>query len=319
MDLTVVSPLYNEEESLPELTRWIRNVCLKHGYAYEIIFVDDGSSDGSWQVIEELAGKFSEVKGIRFKRNYGKSAAIHTGFQAASGEVVITMDADLQDNPDEIPGLVDMIRQEGYDMVSGWKKKRYDPLSKRLPSKFFNLTARIVTGIKLHDFNCGLKAYRKDVVKSVEVYGEMHRYIPVLAKQAGFKKIGEKVVKHQKRKYGVTKFGFSRFIKGYLDLMSVTFITRFAKRPMHLFGSLGTLMFFIGFLAALWLGVRKLYFLHHHVAAPLVTASPYFYLALTAMILGTQLFMAGFVGELVSRSSTDRNTYLIDEELNFNE
>ncbi len=319
LDLTVISPLYNEHESLPELTEWISRVCDQEGYAYEIIYVDDGSDDGSWKVIEELSKKYPEVKGIRFQRNYGKSAALHTGFQAASGEVVITMDADLQDSPDEIPGLVKMIREEGYDMVSGWKKKRYDPISKTIPSKFFNLTARIVTGIKLHDFNCGLKAYRHEVVKSVEVYGEMHRYIPVLAKQAGFRKIGEKVVQHRKRKYGVTKFGLSRFIKGYLDLISVTFITKFGKRPMHLFGSLGSLMFLVGFLAALGLGVRKLWFLHHHIAAPLVTTSPYFYLSLTAMIIGTQLFMAGFLGELVSRSSADRNTYLVEKRLNLPE
>ena len=318
-DLSVVSPLYNEHESLPELTEWIRRVCEKEGYAYEIIYVDDGSDDGSWAVIEELAAKYPEVKGIRFQRNYGKSAALHVGFQAASGEVVITMDADLQDNPDEIPGLVKMIREEGYDMVSGWKKKRYDPISKTVPSKFFNLTARIVTGIKLHDFNCGLKAYRHEVVKSIEVYGEMHRYIPVLAKQAGFRRIGEKVVQHRKRKYGVTKFGLSRFIKGYLDLISVTFITKFGKRPMHLFGSLGSLMFLVGFLAALWLGVRKLWFLHHQIPAPLVTTSPYFYLSLTAMIIGTQLFLAGFLGELVSRSSADRNTYLVEKRLNLPE
>ncbi len=319
MDLSVVSPLYNEEESLPELTVWIREVCEKHGFSFEIIYVDDGSTDNSWQVIEELAGKYHEVKGIRFKRNYGKSAALHTGFQAASGEVVITMDADLQDSPEEIPELVRMIREDGYDMVSGWKKKRHDPVSKKWPSKFFNLTARIVTGIKLHDFNCGLKAYRKEVVKSIEVYGEMHRYIPVLASKAGFRKIGEKVVQHQKRKYGVSKFGLSRFIKGYLDLMSVSFITKFGKRPMHLFGALGTLMFVIGLLAAVWLGVRKLWFLHHHIAAPLITTSPYFYLSLTAMILGTQLFLAGFLGELVSRSSADRNTYLVAGRINLEE
>ena len=319
LDLSVVSPLYNEHESLPELTEWIVRVCEEEGFTYEIIYVDDGSDDGSWQVIEDLAGKYPSVRGIRFQRNYGKSAALHVGFQSASGEVVITMDADLQDNPDEIPGLVKMIREEGYDMVSGWKKKRYDPISKTVPSKFFNLTARIVTGIKLHDFNCGLKAYRREVVKSIEVYGEMHRYIPVLAKQAGFRRIGEKVVQHRKRKYGVTKFGLSRFIKGYLDLISVTFITKFGKRPMHLFGSLGSLMFLIGFLAALWLGVRKLWFLHHHISAPLVTTSPYFYLSLTAMIIGTQLFLAGFLGELVSRSSADRNTYLVEKRLNLPE
>jgi len=317
MDVSIISPLYNERESLPELTEWIMRVCEKEGYSYEIILVDDGSSDGSWQIVEELGAKYTQVKGIRFKRNYGKSAALYTGFQAAAGEVVITMDADLQDDPDEIPELVRMIREEEYDMVSGWKKKRHDPISKTIPSKFFNMTARLVTGIKLHDFNCGLKVYRNDVVKTIEVYGEMHRYIPVLVSQAGFRKIGEKIVRHQKRKYGITKFGFDRFVKGYLDLISVTFITRFGKRPMHLFGSLGTLMFIIGLVATLWLGIRKLHFIHHHVAAPLVTTSPYFYLALTAMILGTQLFLAGFLGELVSRSSVDRNRYLVDERLNF--
>lgn len=316
MDLSVVVPLYNEEESLPELVAWIERVCTAQGYNYEVILVDDGSKDRSWSVITQLAKEKPFVKGIRFRRNYGKSAALYNGFQAARGEVVITMDADLQDNPDEIPGLVSMIREEGYDLVSGWKKKRYDPVSKTIPSKFFNLTARVVTGIKLHDFNCGLKAYKRDVVKSIEVYGEMHRYIPVLAKQAGFTKIGEKTVKHQKRKYGITKFGLERFINGYLDLISVTFITRFGKRPMHLFGTFGTLMFLIGFAAALWLGIKKLWYLHHHIPAPLVTSSPYFYLALTAMILGTQLFLAGFLGELVSRSSSDRNVYLVDQTLN---
>lgn len=315
-DLSVIIPLYNEEESLPELVDWIVRVCTAQQYTYEIILVDDGSNDGSWEVIHNLAEKNGHIKGIRFRRNYGKSAALYSGFQAAAGEVVITMDADLQDSPDEIPGLVAMVRDEGYDLVSGWKKKRYDPISKTIPSKFFNFTARIVTGIKLHDFNCGLKAYRRDVVKSIEVYGEMHRYIPVLAKQAGFKKIGEKVVQHRKRKYGVTKFGLERFINGYLDLISVTFITRFGKRPMHLFGTMGTLMFLAGFGAAIWLGIKKLWFLKHHIPAPLVTSSPYFYLSLVAMILGTQLFLAGFIGELVTRSSSDRNIYLVDQTLN---
>jgi len=316
VDLSVVVPLFNEEESLPELVAWIEKVCTGQGYNFEIILVDDGSSDGSWKIVRELAASKPFVKGIHFRRNYGKSAALHNGFQTAKGDVVITMDADLQDNPDEIPDLVRMIREEDYDMVSGWKKKRHDPVTKTIPSKLFNFTARMVTGIRLHDFNCGLKAYRNDVAKSIEVYGEMHRYIPVLVQQTGFSKIGEKVVKHQKRKYGVTKFGLERFINGYLDLISITFITRFGKRPMHLFGSLGTLMFFVGFVAALWLGIKKMYFLHNHIAAPLVTRSPYFYLALTAMILGTQLFLAGFLGELVSRSSSDRNIYLVDQTVN---
>lgn len=316
MDISVVVPLYNEEESLGELTHWIRQVMKDNNLSYEIIFVDDGSDDDSWEVIKDLNGDDPNIKAIRFRKNYGKSAALHLGFKKVKGNVVITMDADLQDNPDEIPLLYKMIREEGYDFVSGWKKKRYDPLSKTLPSKFFNKTARIVTGIKLHDFNCGLKAYHSNVVNSIEVYGEMHRYIPILVKKAGFNRIGEKVVKHQKRKYGKTKFGLDRFVKGFLDLMSITFITKFGKRPMHLFGTLGTIIFILGFLAALWLGGSKLYYLHHNIPARLVTESPYFYIALTCMIIGTQLFVAGFLGELVSRSSESRNHYHVRESLN---
>lgn len=316
MDISVVVPLYNEAESLGELTRWIGRVMEEHEFTYEIIYVDDGSDDGSWEVIKNLQQEDAAVKAIRFRKNYGKSAALHLGFKEVAGDVVVTMDADLQDSPEEIPGLYRMIHDEGYDFVSGWKKKRYDPLSKTLPSKFFNKTARIVTGIKLHDFNCGLKAYENNVVKSIEVYGEMHRYIPVLVKRAGFNRIGEKVVRHQKRKYGRTKFGLDRFIKGFLDLMSITFITKFGKRPMHLFGTLGTLIFVLGFLAAVWLGGQKLYYLHHHIPARLVTESPYFYIALACMIIGTQLFVAGFLGELISRSSESRNHYHIREKLN---
>jgi glycosyltransferase involved in cell wall biosynthesis len=278
--------------------------------------VDDGSKDNSWHVIQELSEIHPEVKGIKFRKNYGKSAALHTGFGAAKGDVVITMDADLQDNPDEIPDLFRMIKEENYDMVSGWKKKRYDPISKTIPSKLYNRTARILTGIKLHDFNCGLKAYKNEVVKNIEVYGEMHRYIPVIAKKAGFTNIGEKIVKHQARKYGVTKFGLDRFIKGYLDLLSITFISKFSQRPMHLFGTLGTLMFFAGFLAAAWLGGQKLYFLWNNIKAPLVSDSPIFYIALTSMIMGTQLFLAGFLGELISRNSSDRNNYQIEQKIN---
>jgi glycosyltransferase involved in cell wall biosynthesis len=313
MDISVVIPLYNEVESLPELNAWIDRVMKVAGFTYEIWFIDDGGNDGSWQWIEEQSKISTTVKGIRFRRNYGKSAALHTGFKEATGDVVITMDADLQDSPDEIPELYRMISEEGYDLVSGWKKKRFDPISKRLPSKLYNATASKVTGIKLHDFNCGLKAYRSEVVKSIEVYGEMHRYIPYMAKQAGFSNIGEMVVKHQARKYGTTKFGLSRFIFGYLDLMSISFISRFGKRPMHLFGTLGSFMFLLGFLAVAGLGGYKIYVQLHGILMERVTQSPYFYLALTSMILGTQLFLAGFLGELVSRSSTERNHYLIDK------
>ena len=314
MDISIVIPLFNEEESLPELEAWIRRVMEKEGFSYEIIMVDDGSKDGSWRVIEQLAGGNSRVRGIKFQRNYGKSAALNTGFLAAQGRVVATLDADLQDSPEELPGLYRMIVEEGYDMVSGWKKKRKDPLfSKNIPSKFYNWTARRMTGIKLHDFNCGLKAYKRDVVKSIEVYGEMHRYIPVLAKWAGFSKIGEMVVAHQERKYGATKFGIERFIRGPLDLMSVIFISRFSKRPMHFFGALGSLIFTLGFFAAGYIGVNKLYRLHQKLPTILVADNPYFYISLTCMIIGTLLFVTGFLAELVSRNAPDRNHYLIDK------
>jgi glycosyltransferase involved in cell wall biosynthesis len=316
MDLSVVIPVYNEEESIPELSDWIERVCTGAGLLFEIIFIDDGSSDSSWQRITELSSGKGFVKGIRFRRNYGKAAALHTGFSESSGDVVITMDSDLQDSPDEIPELVRMIREDGYDLVSGWKKKRYDPFIKKSTSRFYNMTARLSSGIKLHDFNCGLKAYRNEVAKGIEVYGEMHRYIPLLAREAGFRKIGEKVVKHQARKYGVTKYGPGRFMKGYLDMLTIGFITRFGKNPMHLFGSLGSLMFFIGVLMALYLGIRKLVFVHNHMRAPLVTDSPYFYIALAVMVIGTLLFLTGFLGELINRNSPERNNYLIKDKVN---
>ncbi len=316
MDLSVIVPVYNEEESIPELAEWIERVCTKDKLSYEIIFVDDGSSDSSWSKIMSIAIMKPSVKGFRFRRNYGKAAALHTGFQEASGDVVITMDSDLQDSPEEIPELVRMIKDEGYDLVSGWKKKRYDPFVKRVTSRFYNGTARWSSGIRLHDFNCGLKAYRQEVVKSIEVFGEMHRYIPMLAKEAGFKKIGEKVVEHQSRKYGVTKYGLDRFVKGYLDLLTISFITRFGKSPMHLFGSLGTIMFMIGFLMAGYLGVKKLVFISNHLRAPLVTTSAYFFIALTVMIIGSFLFLTGFLGELVNRNSSERNSYLIRDKVN---
>ncbi len=314
MNISIVIPLLNEEESLPELINWINKVMKENNFSFETILIDDGSSDNSWNVIESLAKKHSFIRGIKFSRNYGKSAALFCGFDAAQGDVVITMDADLQDSPDEIPGLYKMIKEQGFDLVSGWKKKRYDPFMKTFPSKFFNWTARRVSKIKLHDFNCGLKAYNKKVVKSIEVYGEMHRYIPILAKEAGFTKIGEKVVMHQKRKYGKTKFGLERFINGFLDLMTISFMSKFGKRPMHFFGTFGTLMFVLGFLAAAWLGGRKLYFVAKGIKADLVVNSPYFYIALTLMILGTFLFVSGFVGELISRNSSTRNQYHIDEK-----
>ena len=314
-NITVVVPLYNEAESLPELLKWIRQIMEENKFTYEVILVDDGSNDGSWQVIEEIASQNSSVKGIKFRRNYGKSAALHCAFQSAQGDVVITMDADLQDSPDEIPGLYFMIR-EGYDLVSGWKKKRYDnTLTKNLPSRLYNWTARRFSGINIHDFNCGLKAYRRDVVKSIEVYGEMHRYIPFIAKKAGFKAIGEKVVQHRKRQYGVTKFGLERFINGYLDLLTISFISRFGRRPMHFFGTMGTIMFLLGFGMAAYLGIEKLIAVAGHIRAKLVTQSPYFFIGLTAMIIGTLLFMAGFLGELISRSSADRNVYHIEKEI----
>ena len=314
MDISIVVPVFNEEESLPELSEWIGRVCHSANLTYELLFIDDGSSDSSWKVIVDLTGSDKHIKGLRFRRNYGKAAALHTGFSEAAGDVVITMDSDLQDSPEEIPGLVRMIREEGYDLVSGWKKKRYDPFVKRTTSKFYNTTARWASGIKLHDFNCGLKAYRNEVIKSIEVFGEMHRYIPMLAKEAGFKKIGEKVVVHQARKYGVTKYGLDRFMKGYLDLLTIGFITRFGKSPMHLFGALGTLMFIIGFATAGFLGGRKLWYVYHNLRAPLVTDSPWFFIALTVMVLGTLLFLTGFLGELINRNSSERNNYLIREK-----
>lgn len=316
MDISIVIPLYNEDESLPELIAWIERVVNSHNFSYEIVLVDDGSKDRSWELIETNTKRNEHIHGIKFRRNYGKSAALHCGFQAAKGDVVITMDADMQDSPDEIPALYDMIMKEDYDMVSGWKKKRYDPLSKTLPTKLFNATARKFSGIKLHDFNCGLKAYKNKVVKNIEVYGEMHRYIPIIAKQAGFTRIGEKVVQHRARQYGVTKFGgLNRFINGMLDLLSITFITRFSKKPMHLFGAIGTLLFIVGFFSAAWIGIDKLICLSQGIQARLVTDNPYFYISLVCMLLGTQLFLAGFVAELISRSSSERNVYLIEKEL----
>jgi glycosyltransferase involved in cell wall biosynthesis len=316
MDLSVVVPVYNEEESVQELSEWIERVCISNNFSFEIIFIDDGSQDSSWKEISGLAKKNNTIKGIRFRRNYGKAAAIHTGFGSSSGDVVITMDSDLQDNPDEIPELVRMINEDGYDLVSGWKKKRYDPFFKRFTSRFYNFTARLSSGIKLHDFNCGLKAYSNEVVKSIEVFGEMHRYIPMLAKEAGFNNIGEKIVEHRARKYGVTKYGLDRFLKGYLDLLTIGFITRFGKKPMHLFGSLGTFMFLIGFLMAGYMGIRKLIFVHRHLRAPLVTESPFFYIALTVMVIGSFLFLTGFLGELINRTSSERNSYLIKDKVN---
>ncbi|WP_346863262.1 glycosyltransferase family 2 protein [uncultured Draconibacterium sp.] len=313
MDISVVVPLFNEEESIPELTAWIKKVMEKNNFSYEIMMIDDGSRDSSWEIIEKLQNDNPLIKGIKFRRNYGKSAALFCGFEAAKGDVVITMDADLQDSPDEIPELYRMIKEDGFDLVSGWKKKRFDPVfTKNIPSKLYNWTVRRMTGIKLHDMNCGLKAYRKNVIKSIEVYGEMHRYIPVLAKWAGYKNIGEKVVVHAERKYGVTKFGLERFVRGPLDLMSVTFISRFVKRPMHFFGILGALIFFVGLLAAAYLGVQKIIQLNHGITGHLITDSPYFYIALTSMIIGAQFFMGGFLGELVSRSSSERNKYQIE-------
>lgn len=317
-DISVVVPLYNEDESLPELYQWITRVMAANKFSYEVIFVNDGSTDNSWDVIERLSANDPEhVRGIKFRRNYGKSPALFCGFEMAKGDVVITMDADLQDSPDEIPELYRMIKEDGYDLVSGYKQKRYDPLSKTIPTKLFNATARKVSGIKnLHDFNCGLKAYRKDVIKNIEVYGEMHRYIPYLAKNAGFDKIGEKVVLHQARKFGSTKFGgLNRFVNGYLDLLSLYFLNSFGLKPMHVFGFIGTLMFFFGFLACIIVGGSKIIALCNNTPAPLVTDSPYFYIALTMMILGTQLFLAGFLGELISRNAMSRNNYQIEKTL----
>lgn len=317
MDLSVVIPLLNEHESLPELHSWISRVMADNGFTYEILFVDDGSTDGSWEIIEKLSLAHPQVKGIRFLTNFGKSQALHAGFAAARGEVVITMDADLQDSPDEIPELYRMITSDGYDLVSGWKKKRYDSVvSKNLPSKLFNWAARRTSGVKLHDFNCGLKAYRKVVVKNVEVSGEMHRYIPVLAKNAGFSKITEKAVTHQARKYGSTKFGMSRFVNGFLDLITIWFLSRFGKRPMHLFGALGSLMFVIGFVAAGFIGVNKLIRLYNHKPTILVTDNPWFFISLATMVIGTQLFLAGFLGEIILRNKPNDNNYKIAQKIN---
>ena len=317
LDLSIIVPLYNEEASLPELTAWVERVMNENGYSFELLFVDDGSRDNSWTVIQQLAAAKPFVRAIRFRRNYGKSAALFCGFEAAKGEVVITMDADLQDSPDEIPALYKMISEEGYDLVSGWKKKRYDAaLTKNIPSKLYNWTARRMSGIKLHDFNCGLKAYRRKVVKSIEVYGDMHRYIPILAKQAGFTKIGEKVVQHQARKYGLSKFGISRFVHGYLDLLTVMFVGKFGKKPMHIFGLMGSIMFLAGFVITVWIIVEKLYAQSHGFDYRPVTDQPLFYLALVTLIVGVQLFLAGFLSELISRSSSERNKYLVDERIN---
>lgn len=315
MDISVVIPLYNEEESLPELYAWIERVMGENKFTYEVIFINDGSTDGSWQEIKSLSEKHKSVKGIKFRRNYGKSPALYCGFKEAQGDVVITMDADLQDSPDEIPALYKMIKTDGYDLVSGYKQKRYDPLSKTIPTKLFNATARKISGIKnLHDFNCGLKAYRRDVVKNIEVYGEMHRYIPYLAKNAGFCKIGEKVVHHQARKYGSSKFGLNRFFNGYLDLITLWFLSSFGRKPMHVFGFLGTIMFIIGFIAAAIIGIDKLVAVANGVQQRLVTDSPYFFISLTMMMIGTQLFLAGFLGDLISRNSSGRNDYQIEEK-----
>ena len=313
LNVSLVIPLFNEAESLPELHAWIVRVCKQENLTYEILLLDDGSNDGSWDIIKNLKNQDANVRGFRFRTNYGKSAALNVGFAEANGEVVITMDADLQDSPDEIPGLIEMIKTEGYDVVSGWKKKRYDPLSKTIPTKLFNWATRKISDLELHDFNCGLKAYRNEVVKNIEVYGEMHRYIPVIAKWAGFPKVGEKVVVHQARKYGSTKFGMNRFVNGFLDLMSLFFMSKFGKKPMHFFGLLGVLNFLVGLSMACWIIVEKLIYIIQDKRAPLVTDSPIFYIGLVAMIIGTQLFLAGFIGELVSRSNPERNSYNIKE------
>jgi len=315
MDISVVVPLFNEEESLSELYAWIEKVMRENKFSYEVIFVDDGSTDHSWETIVSLKEKSDHIRAIRFRRNYGKSPALHCAFMKAQGDVVITMDADLQDSPDEIPELYRMIKEDKYDMVSGWKKKRYDPLSKTIPTKLFNATARVISGIKLHDFNSGLKAYRNIVVKNLEIYNDMHRHIPYMVKNAGFSKIGEKVIQHRPRKYGKSKFGISRFFNGYLDLLTLWFLSRFGKKPMHFFGLLGSLMFFVGLIAVIYVGASKMYAMTHGLPFRLVTDSPYFYISLTSMVLGTQLFLAGFIGELISRNSSERNNYKIDEEI----
>jgi len=315
MDISVVVPLFNEDESLPELTAWIDKVMIENNFSYEIVLVDDGSTDKSWEVIEDLRQQNPAVKGIKFRRNYGKSAALNVGFEATQGDVVITMDADLQDSPDEIPELYRRIKEEKLDLISGWKKKRYDPITKTIPTKLFNAATRKMSGIELNDFNCGLKAYRKDVIKTIEVYGEMHRYIPVIAKWAGFNKISEQVVEHRARKYGTTKFGFSRFINGFLDLLSIFFVGKFGKRPMHFFGSLGVLSFFIGIIMALYILFEKKYLIWQGLAYRDVTDQPLFYLSLVAIVVGSQMFLAGFIAELLSRNAPERNQYLIEKEL----
>jgi glycosyltransferase involved in cell wall biosynthesis len=317
MDISIVVPAYNEAESIPELTAWIDRILREAGLSFEVLIIDDGSNDGTWEAICEAGKQIPSVKGIRFMRNYGKSAALEVGFEAAIGDVVITMDADLQDSPEEIPALRAMIMEEGFDLVSGWKRKRYDPITKTIPTKLFNWATRSMSGIRLHDFNCGLKAYRLDVVKAIEVYGEMHRYIPVIAKRAGFRRIGEKEVQHRARKFGTTKFGMERFVNGFLDLLSISFVTKFGRRPMHLFGLVGTLVFVFGFLAAAYIGAEKFYYLQMEIKARLVTDNPWFYMGLTSMIIGTQLFLACFLGEMVARNNPDRNHYLIKEKVNF--
>ncbi|PBQ34368.1 glycosyltransferase [Sphingobacteriaceae bacterium] len=316
MNLSIVIPLFNEQESLPELHDWIVRVVEKNNFSYEIIFVDDGSNDNSWSVVEKLSARNKNVKGIHFQRNYGKSPALHVGFEMAQGDVVITMDADLQDSPDEIPELYRMIKDEGYDLVSGWKQKRFDnAFTKNLPSKLYNYVNRKISGIQLHDMNCGLKSYKNKVVKSIEVYGEMHRFIPVMARNAGFSNIGEKVVQHQARKYGVSKFGWNRFINGFLDLLTITFLSKFGKRPMHFFGVIGTLLFFLGFGFAFYLGAYKLWSAITHHPARLITQRPSFYISLTCMVIGSMMFLAGFIGELILRNSSIRNTYLVDKKI----
>jgi glycosyltransferase involved in cell wall biosynthesis len=316
MNLSIIIPLLNEEESLPELMGWIKKVMYENQYSYEVIFIDDGSKDQSWNVIQKLQSENPCIKSVKFRRNYGKSAALNVGFQRALGDIIITMDADLQDSPEEIPDFFKMIKEENFDLVSGWKKVRYDSkITKNIPSKIYNWAARKMSGIYLHDFNCGLKAYRSEVIKTIEVYGEMHRYIPVIAKWAGFDRIGEKVVIHQKRKYGVTKFGWNRFINGFLDLMSITFTSKFAKKPMHLFGLLGTLSFLIGFIMTLWVIIVKMIHIFNDTAYRQITDQPLFYLALLAMVLGTQLFLAGFLGDLIARNAGDRNQYIIEKDI----
>lgn len=315
MHISIIVPSYNEYESLPELCAWIGKVMDENKFSYEVIVIDDGSTDNTWEVILELASKIEQVKGVKFRRNYGKSAALNVGFEKAQGDVVITMDADLQDSPDEIPELYSMIVNDGFDMVSGWKQKRFDPITKTIPTKLYNWAARKASGIYLHDFNCGLKSYKNEVIKNIEVYGEMHRYIPMLAKRAGFPKIGEKVVIHQSRKYGVTKFGLERFINGFLDLMTITFVSKFGKKPMHFFGVLGTLMFFLGLILFFYIGGSKLYYIYNEVSATNIADMSSFYIALTSMLMGLQLFLAGFVGEMISRNAEDRNQYHIEESV----